>query len=105
MWSDERDIIMKLFEENNEKYPKICPCCGEKSGHIFMFKNRENDIFGSAWAWCSKCQEYSHSRYLIPKWWKNFEGITLDELHARPDNLDKISEAIDKWINKIKDEQ
>jgi len=47
MWSDERDNIMKLLDDNREKYPRVCPCCGEKAGHAFFYKHNDNR-FGSA---------------------------------------------------------
>lgn len=100
MWSDRRDLIMKLLDNSRELYPRVCPCCGEKTGHVYFYKHGDKR-FGSAWAWCSKCHEYSHSRYLTPSWWKNTELFTLKELHARPDNLDEVSESIDKWVNTL----
>lgn len=102
MWSDRRDLIMDLFNDNHERFPRICPCCGEKSGHIYFYKHKEKRL-GSAWAWCSKCQEYSHSRYLIPSWWQNTDLFTLKDLHGCPDNLDAANEAIDEWINSLLD--
>ena len=102
MWSDERDLIMKLLDDDREKYPRVCPCCGEKTGHAFFYKHNDNRV-GSAWAWCSKCQEYSHSRFLIPSWWKNAELFKLEDLHGCPDNLDDASESIDDWINSLID--
>ena len=100
MWSDERDQIMKLLEDSEEKFPRVCPCCGKKTGHIFFYKHRE-DRYGSAWAWCSECQEFSHSRFLIPEWWKNMDTISLDELKGCPDNLDKMYDVIDEWLNTL----
>lgn len=102
MWSDERDLIMKLLEESNEVFPRKCPCCEEKSGHVFMYRHSEEDLYGSAWAWCSKCKEFSHSRYIIPDWWKNYEKIDESELHSYPDNLDLKKDAIDEWINALR---
>lgn len=102
MWSDERDLIMNLFNDNGEAYPKTCPCCGKKDGHIFMYKFDDAAVYGSAWVWCSACQEYSHSRYLIPDWWKNYDGVEADELHNRPDNLDLIKNEIDQWVNSLR---
>lgn len=101
MWSDERDLIMDLFIDNKEEYPRKCPCCGKNSGHIFLYKNRDEDRFGSAWAWCSECKEYSHSRFEIPKWWQNLDLIEVDKLHACPDNLDVEREHIDNWVNNL----
>ncbi|MBO7448909.1 MAG: hypothetical protein J6U54_00950 [Clostridiales bacterium] len=102
MWSDERDTIMSLLADSNERFPRICPCCGSKNGHIFFYK-RNDGSFGSAWAWCSECQEYSHSRYLIPSWWQNSELFALNDLHGCPDNLDKSHALIDKWVNSLLD--
>ena len=74
----------------------------EKNGHIFMYKFDDADVYGSAWVWCSACQEYSHSRYLIPDWWKNYDGIEADELHNSPDNLDLIKNEIGQWVNSLR---
>lgn len=104
MWSDEKDDIMKLLEDSLERFPRICPCCGKKSGHLFFYKHRE-DKLGSAWAWCSECLEYSHSRFLIPEWWQNMETISLEDLHGCPDNLDDMHELIDEWINTLLDDK
>lgn len=103
MWSDERDEIMKLLEDTQEKFPRKCPCCDKKSGHIFFYRHRDEN-YGSAWAWCSECQEFSHSRFQIPSWWKNMESINLEDLHGCPDNLDNIHESIDDWINILLDD-
>ena len=100
MWSDDRDVIMKLLEDNHERYPRECPCCGKKAGHVFFYK-RGNDRFGSAWAWCSVCQEYSHSRFEVPSWWQNYSSIDLVELHGCPDNLDEDNKSIDEWVNTL----
>ncbi len=100
MWSDERDLIMKLLDDSKEQFPRLCPCCGKKSGHLFFYKHND-EKYGSAWAWCSDCKEYSHSRFLIPDWWNNYIDITLDELHGCPDNLDAIHNRIDEWNNKL----
>ena len=80
MWSDEKDDIMLLLDENSNKFPRECPCCGKKTGHVFFFKNNKEDRIGSAWAWCSECNEYSHSRYVIPDWWRNYDGIGIENL-------------------------
>lgn len=100
MWSDEKDEIMKLFEDTDEHFPRMCPCCGKQTGHVFFYKHHDKR-FGSAWAWCSECQEFSHSRFLVPDWWKNMNTIKSDELHGRPDDLDKECEAIDDWVNML----
>lgn len=93
---------MKLFEEDDDTFPRKCPCCGALDGHIFMYRYTEEDVYGSAWAWCSDCKEFSHSRYLLPDWWKNYENIDENELHSYPDNLDIQKEKIDKWVNSLK---
>lgn len=103
MWSDERDEIMKLLEDTQERFPRKCPCCDKKTGHIFFYRHRDEN-YGSAWAWCSECQEFSHSRFQIPSWWKNMESINLEDLHGCPDNLDNIHESIDDWINILLDD-
>ena len=77
MWTDERDLIMDIFDDSNEKFPRACPCCGTRDGHVFYFKNAENERLGSAWAWCGTCKEFSHSRNEIPDWWKNFYRLDL----------------------------
>ena len=98
MWSDKSDHIMKLLEDSEDLFPRICPCCGKKAGHLFLYKHRE-DKAGGAWVWCSECQEFSHSRNLIPEWWKNLDTVKPTDLHACPDNLDEIHESIDEWVN------
>ena len=103
MWSDERDQVMKLLEDRGDRFPRICPCCGKKAGHLFFYRYQE-EKYGGAWAWCSECLEFSHSRFLIPEWWRNMDTVGLEELHACPDNLDEIHEAIDEWINALLDE-
>ena len=104
MWTDERDEIMKLLEDAPGEFPRKCPCCGKKNGHVFFYRHRD-EKYGSAWAWCSECQEFSHSRFEIPAWWKNMESIKLAELHGCPDNLDTIHDSIDAWINTLLDEK
>lgn len=99
MWSDDRNLIMDLLDEGEGNFPKVCPCCGEKDGHIFFYKNKEFEQLGSAWAWCGRCKEYSHSRHVIPKWWKNMGNVELSYLHAKPDYLNEIKNDIDKWVN------
>lgn len=104
MWSDERDTIMDLLDDTEKIFPAKCPCCGENEGHIFFYKHNECDRLGSAWAWCSSCKEFSHSRHIIPDWWKNMNEIGLNQLNAEPDNLDALKCEIDDWVNKIKKE-
>ncbi|MBO4459236.1 MAG: hypothetical protein J5778_01105 [Clostridiales bacterium] len=103
MWSDEKDTIVKLLEDSHEKYPRICPCCGKKTGHVFFYKHDENK-YGSAWAWCSTCQEYSHSRFETPTWWRNNASFPLEILHGCPDTLDESCDEIDNWANILLDE-
>ena len=99
MWSDERDLIMDLLEENQINFPAKCPCCGKIDGHVFFYKPKNSEQLGSAWVWCGSCKEYSHSRHVVPAWWVNMDSIELSQLHARPDNLNDIKEIIDKWVN------
>lgn len=104
MWSDEKDEIMRLLDDSNELFPRKCPCCGKVSGHLYFYRHRD-EKYGSAWAWCSECQEFSHSRFLIPDWWDNMKSVEIGELHGCPDNLDEIHEAIDEWINSLLNER
>lgn len=101
MWTDERDLIIDLLEKYEDEYPAKCPCCGQKDGHIFFYKHEKSGRLGSAWVWCSNCKEYSHSRHIILDWWINMDLVNLEQLHARPDNLDIIKEDIDKWVNEL----
>lgn len=104
MWSDKRDDIMKLLEDSAERFPRICPCCGKKTGHLFFYRHHEEKA-GGAWVWCSECQEYSHSLFHIPEWWRNMDTISLKDLHHCPDNLDDMHESIDEWVNKLLDDK
>ena len=104
MWSDERDLIMKLLEDSDERFPRKCPCCGKINAHLFFYRHREEKA-GSAWVWCSKCKEYSHSRFFIPDWWRNMNSIEVEDLHACPDNLDEKQDEIDDWVNELLDEK
>lgn len=100
MWSDSSDKILELFRNRNERFPRTCPCCGEKAGHMFLFKYEDSEI-GGGWVWCSVCKAYSHISCRIPAWWKNMPSIALEELFSCPDNLDVMSQSIDEWVNSI----
>lgn len=41
MWNEERDLIMELFEERIADFPKVCPCCEKKDGHVFFYKSTD----------------------------------------------------------------
>ena len=100
MWSDSNDKIMELFRDRAERFPRTCPCCGAKAGHMFLTAYESSEI-GGGWAWCSKCQAYCHASYRIPAWWKNMPSIPLEELFSCPDNLDEMNQSIDEWVNSL----
>ena len=53
------------------------------------------------WVWCSACYHTAHAVYRLPKWWKNSEKISVEELTSLPDYLEKNKDCIDEWVNKL----
>lgn len=105
MWHDDKDDIMKLFDniENHDPdshFPATCPICGMKTGHIYMHRYDEEN-HGGLWVWCSNCHSYSHASFRVPEWWRNLSLFSILDLHAVPDNLDQKSQYIDDFVNKL----
>ena len=102
MWKDDNDKIMEISNllSKDDIFPKKCPICGEKDAHIFFYK-KEGSKLGSLWEWCSKCKNYSHSRYLIPDWWINNNKIEIDSIELDLDYLDNNKAEIDNWVNEL----
>ena len=104
MWKDNDDRICDIVDIINTKeikVPEICPVCGKKELHFFLFKYPDEEKRGGAWIWCSECKHFSHFEYVIPQWWKNYEGISFDELTSDPDLLESKKEEIDFWIKHL----
>lgn len=102
MWEDSNDMILDLLDylsNDSVVFPLRCPICGSNDGHVFMFK--EKDDLGSCWVWCSKCKNYSHVRYKIPKWWQNFDKISVDDLEGKPLILEQNKNIIDSYLNDL----
>lgn len=101
MWQDD-DRITRIESLDAGLYPKTCPVCGENSIHMLMYKPAEKSFEGGCWIWCSSCNRYSHSSVVMPRWWRNFEGIEEDQLFASPEYyLDDKSNEIDAWVNQL----
>ena len=101
MWSDD-DRIAKNANIEQGTYPKKCPVCGKDSLHVMMYQPEAKAFTGGCWIWCSSCKKYSHTSVVIPKWWRNYNGLEESQLFASPElNIDVRSEEIDKWVNKL----
>ncbi len=96
MWN-ENDNILNVLNKNNydNKFPMICPNCGEAGIHIYYHRFDDSDEYGAGWIWCSKCKSYAHVRCQIPSWWKNLEMVDEELLESTPDYLEGFSEDID----------
>ena len=103
MWKS-NDKIFELFGHCAEKERNVsysCPVCSEKTAHIFFHRFEADDIAGPAWGWCSSCKNYAHVRYMIPKWWTNFQKIDEESLCSTPEYLETIKDSIDKHVDAV----
>ena len=101
MWHDDNEIE-KIFDRavlDASSFPVVCPCCGDKSGHIYMNKHKE--CRGGIWAWCSKCGASVHMDGWIPIWWQDAPFIDEHELCGIPDYLESVAREIDEWVNRL----
>ncbi|MCR4609789.1 MAG: hypothetical protein K5750_08885 [Eubacterium sp.] len=96
MWN-ENDIVLSALnkKDTGDRYPMICPNCGETGIHVYYHRFDDDDKYGAGWIWCSKCRSYAHVRCQIPSWWKNLEIIDEELLESTPDYLEGFSEDID----------
>ncbi len=104
MWKDDNDDIEKLWHRfiiKSDRYPCICPVCGNISAHIYLHRYKESK--GSVWMWCSKCKNCSHGTMIIPNWWNDDNFIDLDKTASHPDYLENKKILIDNYVNKILD--
>lgn len=105
MWQEDDDRILNIldnFYNKKIRFPVICPICGKREGHIYLYKYNENNQRGGLWLWCSACHHCSHSSYLLPLWWNNLQNLDTSKLMSFPDYLEDNKINIDEWVNKIK---
>ena len=105
MWKENDDRILEIlniFSEKDSRFPVICPVCGEKDAHIYIHRHSFESQRGGLWLWCSSCRHSSHSSYRTPLWWKNLNSINTDKLVSLPDYLEANKNAVDKWVNELK---
>lgn len=97
MWKDANDEYNDYLKCILEKKTVIIPhCCSSPEMHYFLYHHKKQR--GSAWVWCSSCKSYCHyDGIIIPEEYKNNPKISLSELHAEPDMLDKMKECIDSF--------
>ena len=105
MWDDSNDKIFDILDtvlkKEQTEFPLVCPLCGGKHAHIYMYRWKERQNKGAVWVWCSKCKVCSHGTIVIPKWWKNNIDIELDKLGSHPDYLENIKADVDKYLSKL----
>ena len=107
MWKDNNDKIMEILDkfELNETFPVVCPICGKKEGHLYFHRYKVNDDKGGMWTWCSACYHSAHAMFRLPKWWRNYEKISIEKLTNFPNYLEENKMCIDEWVNKQMDEK
>lgn len=105
MWREDNDKILNILDDfyvPKKHFPVICPICGKRDGHIYLYRHNENSQRGGLWLWCSACHHTSHSSYQLPLWWKNFPDFDTTKLASHPDYLEENKTYIDEWVNKLK---
>ena len=95
------DILDNFETSDKEGFPVVCPVCRKKDGHIYFHRHRAEGERGSMWVWCSACCHFAHVLCRLPKWWRNLEEVTFEELTSYPDYLEKNKIGIDEWVNKL----
>lgn len=95
------DILDKIEPGNEECFPVMCPICGKRDGHLFLYKPNEKETRGGVWTWCSACHNSIHASFRIPEWWRNPPDIIFGNLAAIPDYLEDNKMYIDQWMNRL----
>ncbi len=103
MWLSD-DKIMNIFNylDYSNNFPCVCPVCGKKEGHIFMFRPSLEKRRGGGWVWCSSCKNSAHVDMAVPDWWVNNPEIDASKLTFDPDYLEDNKKIIDQWITGLK---
>lgn len=94
------NLLGEVLGGSSPRMPAKCATCQTTAVHIYFHDHRRG--VGGVWVWCGTCRTYFHGSTVVPKWWRNLDGVDESELSASPDYLEGWASSIDVHWNSLR---